>query len=103
MNYAESSEQPDSLHKMAAMWSGNGAAPRIVDPTTVAGQTAFRIFLDAKSLILRSDGTRDRIREIFTEAIERTRKEVLVEKVRDKAVEKFEKMIAALPSDQSEA
>lgn len=93
-NYRKSETEPASIGKMTAMM---GMAPQIADPVTVATGKAGRIYIECKTKMLRSDGAHDTIRKLIIEAMEETRREVMVEAIRDKAIGNYQKMLDQMP------
>lgn len=97
--YRQNNTPPATL---AAMVTAMTAAPKpILDPVMVAGQNALRIFGDLRWKISISDGEIEHIRTLIAEAIEQSRKDILVEAIRDKAIAEFQKMADALPESPS--
>jgi hypothetical protein len=93
-HYRESTSEPTGVKAMHEMMTK--PSPPMADPATVALNLCGRIYFNAKSKVLIGDGSPEAIIAIMQEARERTRKEVVIAKIRDGAVKSYDQMIASL-------
>lgn len=94
-NMNQPDNEPASIGSMFNMMTQKPAPP-IADPTTIALQRAGRIYIEAKARILRGDLAIETIISELEQAKADTEREILVVAIRDKAIENYDKMIAAL-------
>lgn len=101
-NYRRSTSVPLTLGSMLGMMT---QPPKpVLDPVTVAGQKAYKIYTDLKWCVSISDGNVETIRGLINAAIERSKTEIVHEGTRLKTVQQFEAMLATIaPSEAGPA
>ena len=95
--YPASESEPESLRQMHAMMAkGNKPAPQIADPTSIAVERIFHIYMDFKNKVLLGDKQPETLLAALIEGRERTAKEVAHLSLRADALAKWDKMLAML-------
>lgn len=94
--YRNGEAEPETLRQMHAMMAQPKPAPHIADPTSIAIECVFRIYMELKNKVLLGDKQPDSIAAALREARERTVREVVLIRLRENAVAKYDKMLAVL-------
>lgn len=95
MKHPTDNTEPETLLQMLGMMSPKPAQP-IADPTTVAMDRVYRIYMDMKNKVLLGDRQPGSVLDAITEAKIRTEKEVVLKRMRKDAVKRYDLMLDRL-------